>query len=152
MRQYNQRIRLVHGSALSEMPPAMFLLFFFAIFPVVNLIFLGVVFASCTSLNTAELREAARTPHTQLTGVLTLLQENWQSNALGRIAGVSKAPESNVTYINIGDDAYVAVSTTFSLKPFLPIPFFNKVPALGAPWSFSVKGKRVLENPNYASM
>jgi len=137
---------------MSEMPPAMFLLFFFAVFPLVNLIFLGVIFASCISLNNAELREAARTPRSQLTTALAALQQDWQNNILGRMTGISNTPESNFYYTNIGEDAYVGVSTTFTLKPFLPVPFLNQIPALGKPWSFSVKSKRVLENPSYAYM
>ncbi len=152
MQQYNKSMRSIRGSAISEMPPAMIVLFFFAVFPLVNLIFLGVVFASCVSLNTIELREAARTPRSQLTAVLTLLQEDWQTNILGHLTGTIATPESNFSYTNIGEDSYVSVATTFNLKPFIPIPFFNQIPALGKSWSFSVKGKRVLENPNYAYM
>ncbi len=61
--------RSKRGSALSEMPPAMFLLLFFALFPVVDLIYFGVTFASCVALNNIELREAARTARTQLPAI-----------------------------------------------------------------------------------
>ncbi len=152
MHKYLKSTRSNSGSAISEMPPAMFLLVFFALLPIINLIFFGVVFASCIALNDIELREAARTPYTQLSDVLSGLQNSWQTNGLGQLAGVTKAPESNVSYTNIGADAYVAVSTTFTVKPLISVPFFNKVPGLGAPWSFSVNGKRVLENPNYANL
>ena len=115
----------------------------------VNLIFLGVVFSSCYALNNVELREAARTPNSKLSAALAALQSNWQDNALGKIAGIKTAPISNISYSKLGPDSYVSVSTTFTVKPFLSVPFFDKVPALGAPWSFTIYGKRVLENPNY---
>jgi len=152
MQQHNQGLRSKSGSAISEMPPALFMLFFVIVYPLVNLIFLGVVYASCVSLNTTELREAARTPRSQLTAVLNSLQEEWRSNILGRMVGITKVPQSSFSYSNLGDDTYVSVSTTFNLKPIMSLPFFNKVPALGAPWSFSLSSKRVLENPNYAYM
>jgi len=150
MKTYRKKMRSNSGSALSEMPPALFVLVFFAIFPVINLIGLAVVFASCLALNNVELREAARTPHTQLNTALSSIQNTWTSNGIGRLAGVSKTPSSEVSYSNIGSDVYVAVATTFSVKPVLTIPFFDRVPALGAPWSFTASGKRVLENPSYA--
>ncbi len=150
MQKPSKCMRSIRGSAISEMPPAMFLLLFFAFFPLVNLIFLGVVYTSCVALNTAELREAAKTPRSQIKAVMAMLQESWHSNSLGRIAGITQIPESKVYYTNIGEDAYVGVSTTFILKPFLRIPFFDNIPALGKNWSVSLSSKRVLENPNYA--
>jgi hypothetical protein len=150
MKTYQKKLRSTSGSALSEMPPALFVLLFFAVFPLVNLISLGIVFASCLALNNVELREAARTPHTQLGTALSSIQNSWASNGLGRLSGVNDPPTSEVLYSNIGSDVYVAVSTTFLVKPFLTLPFFDHVPALGAPWSFTTSGKRVLENPSYA--
>jgi len=144
-----KNLRSKSGS-ISEMPPALFLLFFFAVFPMLNLIFLGLIFASCVTLNNIELREAARTPSSQITAVFAELQNNWLTSGFGHLTG-SAGPESEVSYMAIGTDPYVSVSTTFTVKPFLPIPIFKGVPALGSPWSFQVVGKRILENANYAS-
>lgn len=150
MRSFPKSVRSKKGSAISEMPPAMFLLLFFAVFPVISLVFFGVVFASCVALNNIELREASRTPRTQMTSVLNNLQNNWQNNGLGKLAGIAKTPQSKIMYTTIGTDPYVGVSTTFTVKPILVIPFFDKIPGLGAPWTFSIYNQRVLENPNYA--
>ncbi len=143
--------RTKSGSAINEMAPALFLLFFFAVFPMLNLIFLGLIFASCAMLNNLEVSEASRTPNSQLTASIATLQTDWQNTGWGRLSVGSATPSYNVTYITIGTDAYVCVGTTFTVKPFMSLPFFNGVPGLGAPWSFTVFGKRVLENSRYAN-
>ena len=140
------------GSALSEMPPALFILVFFALFPVFNLISMGITYCSCTLLNNLELREAARTPNSQLIANLSSLQQSWQTSPVGQYAGLVCPPETDVSYSNNkGSDTYVTVSTVFTAKSFFNIPFFKGVPGLGAPWTYTIAGARVLEDPSYAN-
>ncbi len=139
------------GSTLSEIPPALFLLIFFAVFPVVNLIIMGLTYSSCALLNNLELREAARTPNSQLSAVILSVQQNWQSGTLGQLTGLVSPPETDVTYSNNGSDTYVTVSTVFTAKSLFNIPFFKGIPGLGGPWTYTIAGNRVLEDPSYAT-
>ncbi len=151
-RLYQYGFRTKVGSSISEFAPALFLLFFFAVFPMINLIFLGLIFSSCVTLNNAELSEAAKTPNSQLASIFSNMQSNWQSTGIGRLTNGATSPQSEISYSNIGIDAYVTVATTFTVKPFFTVPFFNTVPGLGAPWSFTVSGKKVLESARYANL
>jgi len=149
---YRQLAQSNSGSSLSEVAPALFLLVFCAVLPVINFIGMGLTYCSCTLLNNLELREAARTPNSQLAPILASLQQNWQSSIVGQFAGLTIAPETDVSYShNNGSDTYVTVSTDFTAKSFLTIPFFKNVPGLGAPWTYTIAGTRVLEDPSYAS-
>ena len=147
----HRRARSNSASAISEVPPALFLLLFCAVFPMLNLIFLGLTYSSCALLNKLELRIAAQTPSSELQPALAAIQQKWQSTGIGQFAGVTAPPACNVTYSNLGTDIYVNVATTFTVKSFVSIPFFAGVPGLGAPWTYTIAGKRVLENPSYAS-
>jgi len=139
------------GSTLSEIPPALFLLIFVAVFPVVNFIIMGLTYCSCTLLNNLELREAARTPNSQLAPVIASVQQKWQSTTLGQLTGLASPPLADVTYSTNGSDTYVTVSTVFTAKSFFNIPFFKGVPGLGGTWTYKIAGNSVLEDPSYAS-
>jgi hypothetical protein len=149
---YRQLAQSNSGSSLSELPPALFFLVFCAILPVVNMIGMGLTYCSCTLLNNLELREATRTPHSQLIPVFASIQQNWQSSLLGQVTGLTIPPATDVSYNNNnGADTYVTVSNVFTAKSFLTVPFFKGVPGLGAPWTYTIAGSRVLEDPSYAS-
>jgi hypothetical protein len=148
---YHKQNRSYSGSSLAELPPALFLLIFFAMFPVINLIMMGFTYCSCTLLNNLELREAARTPNSQLTTILASVQQNWQSSIMGQYVGLTIPPKVNVSYNVNGSETYVTVSTVFTAKSAINIPYFNNVPGLGAPWTYTIGGNSVLEDPSYAN-
>jgi len=54
--------RNVDGSMLAELGPALFIILFFGVFVVVDLISLGIAYSSCQTLNDLQLREAAKLP------------------------------------------------------------------------------------------
>ncbi len=150
--RHNKSARSNRGSSLAELPPALFLLIFFAIFPVINLIGMGFTYCSCALLNNLELREASRTPHIQLNATLTSLQQNWQSSVVGQFAGLAAPPQTNVSYSSgNGADTYVTVSNVFTARSFFNLPFFKGVPGLGGAWTYTIAGDRVLEDPTYAN-
>ena len=147
---YSKPARSKSGSALSEFAPAIYLLIFCAIIPVLNFLMMGVTYCSCILLNNLELREAARTPHSQLVPVFLSLQQNWQLSAMGQLAGLAGPPEADASYYVSNSDTYVNVSTIFTAKSWVKIPFFSSVPGLGANWTYTVSGARILEDPSYA--
>lgn len=147
---YFKLVRPKSGSSLAEMPPALFLLIFFAVLPVLNLIMMGCTYCFCTNLNTLELNEAARTPAAQIDTAFAAIQQSWQSSVLGQYANLAAPPEANVSYTTNGSDTYVNVSTTFTAKSAINIPYFKGVPGLGGPWTYTIAGNRILEDPSYA--
>ena len=79
--------RKQRGSAISEMAPALFLLLVVAVFPVLDLIFDGLGYCACVTLNNLQLREAVRVPKSQATdpnGTVQLeIPNNWRASAFG---------------------------------------------------------------------
>jgi hypothetical protein len=144
------------GSTLSEVGPAMFILFICAVFPMIDLVFLGLNYCSCSTLNSLQLREVARVPASQAKAVAATIEQNWKTSGLGQLAGSNGDPLATITYSNgednlAGTDIYVNVSTNFNIRPLFTIPFFGGVPGLGAPMQWTITGHRLMENPHYAA-
>ncbi len=141
------------GSAITEFGPALFILLFCAFFPSVDLIGVGLSYLACTSLNDLQLREAVRIPKSQCIDprgpVQLLIPTNWQPTVMGGLGRTIDPPVTEVSYAP-GKVVYVTVSTTFTIHPLLTIPFFPKVPGLGAPFETTISRSRVLENPAFA--
>lgn len=152
-RLHAAKLRSGKGSAITEMGPALFILLIFAIFPVVNLIFMGMSYMSCVTLNDLQLREAAKTPKSQAelpTGpVQKGIFDQWRQTAIGGISGVTDQPQTDISYSTGAGTIYVTVSTTVNIKPLLTIPFFPAVPGMGAPFTCNITHSRLLENPKF---
>jgi len=140
------------GSALSGAGPGLFLLLVFAVFPVLDLIFLGISYYSCITLNDLQLREAVKVSKSEATapnGVIAVAVPNqWRRTMIGGLARLAQDPLTNVSYSFGKGNVYVTVVTSVAIQPLLTIPFFPQVPGLGAPISCSISGTRVLENAN----
>jgi hypothetical protein len=145
--------RKQHGVTIAEVGPALFLLLIMGIFPMLDLIFAGSAYTACLLLNDLQLREAARLPASQVENALIYIAHDWQNTGIGAYAGVMGEPQSQYAYTVVpiptgagrATETYIVVTTSVTLRPFLPIPFFNAVPALGAPVSYSISGRRLLE-------
>ncbi len=142
------------GSALSEFGPALFFLFIFAIFPVLDMILCGYSYLSCVSLNDLQLREAAKLPRTIADSIRGPVKQDipnkWKQTIIGGFSGTVDTPETGVFYSNKTGTVFVTVTTTVVIHPFLNIPFFVGVPGIGAPLTAKISNKRVMENPqNY---
>jgi hypothetical protein len=146
-------IRKQRGSAMSEMAPALFLLLVVAVFPVLDLIFDGLGYCACVTLNNLQLREAVRVPKSQATdpaGTVQLeIPNNWRASALGGLAPLMSDPVTEVTYDVVAGNAMASVSTTLSVRPLMVIPFFPNVPGLSAPMPLTITTSRILENPSF---
>jgi hypothetical protein len=122
----------------------------------INLVYWGLAYATCANLNSLQLREVARTPGSQAMAAAASVECQWKSSILSKLACFSSDPSVAISYsygeANInGKDVYVALTTSFTVRPLLNIPFFGKVPGLAAPMNISITGERLLENPRYAT-
>ncbi len=139
---------------MAEFAPALFILIFFALFPVIDLIGVGLSYCACMSLNDVQLREATRTPKSLATkpdgDVMFNIPNNWRPTVLGGAGGVVEMPLTQVTYTPGKGSIYVSVATTCTIRPALTIPFFPGVPGMGAPFVTTITHTRMLENPAYA--
>ncbi|MBU6454805.1 MAG: hypothetical protein KGS72_23760 [Cyanobacteria bacterium REEB67] len=142
------------GSAMSEFGPALFFLFIFAVFPVLDIIALCFGYISCVTMNDLQLREAAKLPKSLATAqagpVQQTIPQQYMNTVMGAFSGLTALPATNVSYSVGTTTIYVTVDTTVTVRPFLTIPFFVKVPGLGEPASFTISNSRILENPRFA--
>lgn len=149
-----KRRRKSKASALSEFGPALFFIFIFAVFPVIDLIALGYGYITSMTLNDLQLREAAKIPKSLATSskgpVIYTIPQKWLSTVVGAMAGHTDMPATAVDYETANGQVYVDVTTTVTVRPFLTIPFFTKIPGLGEPATFTISTSRMLENPMYA--
>ncbi len=145
-----QRRRGVRGSSLAEFAPALFILFFFALFPAIDLASVGVSYCACISLVDLQLREAAKVPRSQAIdpngAVQSSIPNSWRPTIMGGAANVD-IPITQVEYNPGIGNVYVTVTTTFNIHPMLTVPFFPKVPGLGAPFVTTISKSRIMENP-----
>lgn len=143
------------GATISELAPALFFLFLFAIFPVLDIIACTYNYCSCVALNDLQLREAAKLPRSIAESdngpVKIDIPNNWRSTIIGGFSNTIQMPVTDVSYEQTDQGKgplMVVVSTTCVIQPFLTIPFFPGVPGLGAPLTTTITSKRVLENPH----
>jgi hypothetical protein len=153
-RTLGRRSRNPRGSALSEFGPALFFLFIFAVFPVMDIIGLCFGYLSCASMNDLQLREAAKVPKSVATlqtgSVQQAIPQKYMATVMGAFSGLTDLPQTSVSYTPGQTAVYVQVSTTVTVRPFLTIPFFGMVPGLGEPATFTISNSRILENPRFA--
>ncbi len=149
----SRKARNRRGSALSEFGPALFFIFIFAIFPVIDMIAIGINYCSCVGLNDLQLREAAKLPLTQSKSssgpVKSVIPQKWKATVLGGFSGTRELPETDVSFKMTSTAVFVNVTTTCTIYPLLQIPFFPGVPGIGAPFVCKISSSRVLENPAY---
>ncbi len=141
------------GASLAEFGPAFFLLFIFAVFPVLDIIGMGFGYVSSVSLNDLQLRQAAKIPKSQAQDpegpVCLAIPQNYVSSIAGGLASIVDLPVTEVSYDNDASNVYVTVTTHVTVKPFLTIPFFTVIPGLGAPATYTISSSRMLENPRF---
>jgi hypothetical protein len=139
---------------LAEFAPALFILFFFALFPAIDLASVGFSYCACISLVDLQLREAAKIPRSQAIdpngSVQSTIVNSWRQSLMAGAANVD-APVAQVEYNSGIGNVYVTVTDTFNIHPMLTVPFFPKVPGLGAPFVTTISKSRILENPAYAA-
>jgi len=139
---------------MAEFAPALFLLFFCAMFPAIDFIGIGLSYSACMSLTDLQLREAVKVPRSEAMspsgGVQTIIPNNWKATVMGGMSSLIDIPQTQVTYTPGVGNVYVTVSTTFNIHPVVAIPIFPQVPGLDAPIVTTISHTRVLENPAFA--
>lgn len=146
--------RSTKGQAITELSVALLLLFFFAFFPLVDLLGIGLIYSSCTTLNDLQVKEASLVARSEALNpngrVQKTIPQDWANAALGKLAKPVSAPQTTVSYdqTDPSSDRYVVVKTVVTTYPFITIPFFAAVPGLGQPVTFVITSQRVLESAN----
>ncbi len=153
IRLTSKRRKRSTGSALSEFGPAFIFLLLFLLFPIINMLGLGLTYFSCNVLNDLQVRQAclvsaqeAQDPNGPVCGVVV---NDWLSSGLGQYVNPIERPTTVVSYKNGAgnQDVYVIVTTKVQCRPFVDMPMFAGIPGLGAPMDFTISKEGYCENP-----
>ncbi len=155
------------GSQIAELPPALILLFFVFLFPLINLFYIFSAFAAGWYLNSIELREVAcslpssilplpaNPPDQQFHNLHGILPQSVNWNGMFGVTEDSNSPQV-AQFPPVGNPNIVATSivkTTVNIKPLIAfqnvgtiLPLGN-VPGLGKPFTFTYTGQIEQEEP-----
>jgi hypothetical protein len=142
------------GSSVSEMGPALFILLLVVLFPMLDLLYLGLGYAASWYLNHLEIRELAIRSPAQSSAALKEVDNLWANSGFGHLVGatVSSITHSGPAYdpdTSVPPDplGFVKITTTVTIEPFLkqaPVGL-NSVPGLGKAVTFSFSDRRPQE-------
>ncbi len=141
-------LRRTNGSAIVETGPALFILFIVILFPLIDLMYMGLAFAIVWYLNHLEVRELAVRLPTETAQVLTDIDTLYTGTGFGAFVGLTNARISHplsggATYG--GTPRTVTCTTVATINPFLTIPFFTGIPGLNESATFRVTSTRLQE-------
>ena len=142
------------GQVISETGPALFVLFVMILFPLLDLLYMGLAFGIVWYLNYLEVRELAVRIPEETAQVIQEVDGNYVTTGLGRFVGLSTA---SITHPITGqasrdpvapppeEPQYVTCTTQAQVNPFLNLPFVIPVAGINAPVVFTVTSTRLQE-------
>jgi hypothetical protein len=147
--KYRARGRKSSGHEFAEFAPALFILLVCIGPPMLDLLYLGIAYASGWYLNHLETREAACAPPSRVSDALARARIAWEASTLAKftkgreVSAVPNPKDVNPTD-NFSPDT-IQVTTQVQVAPFLQIPFMGSIPGIGAPIIFSFTSERTQE-------
>lgn len=142
----NRYQRNIAGSAITETGPALFLLLLVILFPLIDLLYMGLAFGLVWYLNHLEVRELAVRIPAESAQVLTDIDTLYTSTGFGKFIGLTvpriQHPGGAVYG---GNPLTVTCTTVATINPFLNIPFVIPVSGLNQPATFRVTSSRLQE-------
>jgi len=146
--------RRKRGSAIAEFGPALFILLLCLFFPLLDMVALGLHYVACAQLVSLQTQKAAQVTRADAVNasgpVRGGLPDAWMKTGMGQFVRLAQRPNTEVKYDKIDDrEENVIVSTTFQVPPLLMIPVCPGVPGLGAPSTFVISSKRLMEDPEH---
>lgn len=146
LRQLKGRNR--SGSTIAETGPALFLLLIVILFPLIDLMYMGLAFGIVWYLNYLEVRELAVRDPAETSQVLQEVDGVFISQGIGKFVGLSTAGIAHPLPSKAtrqGTPVTVTCTTQATIKPFLTLPFLMPVKGINAPITFSVSSNRIQE-------
>ncbi|MBC7999280.1 MAG: hypothetical protein IAF58_15120 [Leptolyngbya sp.] len=149
--RYRARGRKSSGHEMAEFAPAMFILLVCILPPMLDLLYLGIAYASGWYLNHLQCREVACVAPANSTDALTRARVAWEASTLARFVKgreVTSVPvrwEDRRPPPDLSSQDTAIVTTTVRIQPFLQIPFLGSIPGIGAPVDFTYMSERPQE-------
>ncbi len=151
--------RKTRGGQIAELAPALLILFIIILFPMMDIIYLGLGYCAGWYLNHMTARACATVPPAQYVTATTSMNNAWASSSLSGFTGASIAynKADAVDYLGTAVDRetglpmkYIQVTTRVSVNPFFSlasVPFLNSlnIDGLTKPIVFNYVDKRPQE-------
>lgn len=134
------------GSAITETAPALFLLLLVILFPLIDMLYMGLAFGLTWYLNHLEVRELAVRVPAESAQVLTDIDTLYTSTGFGKFIGLTVPRIQHPGGARYGGNPLsVTCTTVATINPFLNIPFVIPVSGLNQPATFTVTSTRLQE-------
>lgn len=150
MRHYRKRRRSSIGHEFAEFAPAIFVLLIVILFPMLDLIYLGIGYACGWYLNHLQVREVACVAPGSGPAAAGSALAAWQASGLCRFTNGSQTAAPNITYLYLDTTdptfpSHCRVTTSVRIQPWLQVPFMGGIPGIGAPVDFTYTAERTQE-------
>ncbi|MBI2811573.1 MAG: hypothetical protein HYX67_12215 [Candidatus Melainabacteria bacterium] len=143
------------GSGTVELAPALVVIFIVILIPMLDLLYLGLAYASGWYCNHLVVREVACRDPGASGAAAAAATAAWAGTGLAKFIGAGTgAVTNNVTFLLNGvptaptpgnPPTSCSVATQVTVQPFLPIPFFMQVEGLNKPVIFGYAAERPQE-------
>ena len=147
MRPRNNR-----GSNLSETGPALFIFFLGILFPMIDLLSIAFIYATCWYINFTVANQAARARESERDTIVTGVQKQIYNSGFASFLKIKDGDiKTDVNYpaVEAGLPAVLQCTTTVTGKPLVTLPaggIIPAVPGLSAPVTFSISTEMTRES------
>ncbi|MBZ0187143.1 MAG: hypothetical protein K8F91_12925, partial [Candidatus Obscuribacterales bacterium] len=131
-----------------ETGPALFILFIMILFPLIDLMYLGLAYGIVWYLNFLEVRELAVREPTETAVVLQDLDNIFVQQGLAKFIGLAISDIQHPIpgqATRTGDPVLVTCTTQAEVDPFLYLPFIMPIAGINGPITFSATSSRFQE-------
>jgi hypothetical protein len=145
------RRRRASGSAIMETGPALYVFLLLILFPMMDLLFIGVDYCGSWYLNHMITRELALRKRPEWPAVITEVggpSSPFRNGGVGSFMHVISDTHTPTAIGNVGDNERLRVRCTSAVTcaPFLQLPIPGSIPGLSGPATFTFTSERPREN------
>lgn len=142
------RRRRASGSAIMETGPALYVFLLLILFPMMDLLFIGVDFCGAWYLNHSVTRELALRKKPEWPTAIGEVQNSFRAGGIAPFMHIISDTHVPTPIGNPGDNERLRVQcrSTVVCAPFLQLPIPGSIPGLSGPASFTFTSERPREN------
>ena len=147
---HKPRRRNRYGQVISETGPALIVLFILILFPLIDLLYMGLAYGLCYYLNYLEVRELAVRLEAQTDLALLEVDRDYVNKGFGKFIGLTLANilhpiPGQASRVGAPPNRMVTCTTRATVNPFLNIPFFMPVVGMNQQVTFIITSSRLQE-------
>ncbi|MBX9685657.1 MAG: hypothetical protein K2X27_03080 [Candidatus Obscuribacterales bacterium] len=144
-----KRYRKQSGSTIAETGPALLVIFLLIFFPLIDIIGLSWTYGMCWYLNYKISNEIARGKKADAPAIISEQVNLVASSSIASFLGIvpSGIKVASPVFNDTAQPPTVQVTSSIEAKPFITVPWFQAVPGLNAPVTFTISSQLTRELP-----